>query len=321
MARTKTTETSSITAAQLADGDQFTVVDVSDTTMSSTGTNKKLAKSELFDAFVPGTNWDEAVAGNSWVAGPRSTVTTIPVAAFYPTQANTVMALDVIPNGSPSTGPGGYAWIDVCDTDVMDNNDGTGVARVGIGSDYVRISSRAYGKTSLPLRLEVGDNVMGGGTGYLDILDKDGTTALTGTLRVHPTAPASYGGSLNVGAAAAGKALVIRAASAATGNLIETQDSSTVANFAVTASGKVATSAVLDATNGDQLITLVGGSSKCVTLGSAALTGITGNRVIAIPNAVSVPSGNATGGGVLYAEAGALKWRGSSGTITTLGAA
>jgi hypothetical protein len=50
VARTKTTETSSITAAQLADGDLIPVIDVSDTTMSSTGTNKKLAKSQLAEA-------------------------------------------------------------------------------------------------------------------------------------------------------------------------------------------------------------------------------------------------------------------------------
>lgn len=40
-----------------------------------------------------------------------------------------------------------------------------------------------------------------------------------------------------------------------------------------------------------------------------------------IANSVGVPSNNPTGGGVLYVESGALKYRGSSGTITTLGAA
>jgi len=50
VARTKTTEMSTITAAQLADGDWVPVIDVSDTTMSSTGTNKKLAKSQLAEA-------------------------------------------------------------------------------------------------------------------------------------------------------------------------------------------------------------------------------------------------------------------------------
>lgn len=46
-----------------------------------------------------------------------------------------------------------------------------------------------------------------------------------------------------------------------------------------------------------------------------------GQRVIGIANAATVPSTNPTGGGVIYCEAGALKYRGSSGTVTQLGAA
>jgi hypothetical protein len=43
-----------------------------------------------------------------------------------------------------------------------------------------------------------------------------------------------------------------------------------------------------------------------------------GFKVIGISNATTVPSTNPSGGGVLYVEAGALKYRGSSGTITTI---
>jgi hypothetical protein len=43
-----------------------------------------------------------------------------------------------------------------------------------------------------------------------------------------------------------------------------------------------------------------------------------GERVMAIPNATTVPTTNPTGGGILYVEGGALKWRGSSGTVTTI---
>lgn len=43
-----------------------------------------------------------------------------------------------------------------------------------------------------------------------------------------------------------------------------------------------------------------------------------GVKVIAVPDATTVPSTNPSGGGVLYSEAGALKWRGSSGTVTTI---
>jgi hypothetical protein len=46
-----------------------------------------------------------------------------------------------------------------------------------------------------------------------------------------------------------------------------------------------------------------------------------GVGVIAIGNANTTPSGTPSGGGVLYVESGALKYKGSSGTVTTLGVA
>lgn len=46
-----------------------------------------------------------------------------------------------------------------------------------------------------------------------------------------------------------------------------------------------------------------------------------GKGVIGIANADTVPGSNPTGGGVLYAEGGALKWRGSGGLVTTIAAA
>jgi len=52
--------------------------------------------------------------------------------------------------------------------------------------------------------------------------------------------------------------------------------------------------------------------------GGAGLGGTTG--VISIGNATA-PASNPTGGGILYVEAGALKYRGSSGTVTTIAAA
>ena len=42
---------------------------------------------------------------------------------------------------------------------------------------------------------------------------------------------------------------------------------------------------------------------------------------VLLSNLTTAPSTNPVGGGVLYAEAGALKWRGSSGTVTTIAAA
>lgn len=47
----------------------------------------------------------------------------------------------------------------------------------------------------------------------------------------------------------------------------------------------------------------------------------TGDGVTYVANATTVPTASATGGGILYATAGALTYRGSGGTVTTLGAA
>jgi hypothetical protein len=43
-----------------------------------------------------------------------------------------------------------------------------------------------------------------------------------------------------------------------------------------------------------------------------------GGGVIRIANCTTAPTTNPSLGGILYAEAGALKWRGSSGTVTTI---
>lgn len=54
-------------------------------------------------------------------------------------------------------------------------------------------------------------------------------------------------------------------------------------------------------------------------LGGSSFGG--GVLVTFLANATTVPTSNPTGGGILYVESGALKYRGSSGTITTLGVA
>lgn len=46
-----------------------------------------------------------------------------------------------------------------------------------------------------------------------------------------------------------------------------------------------------------------------------------GAGVIFILNATTLPTSNPTGGGILYVDAGALKYRGSAGTITTIAVA
>lgn len=60
----------------------------------------------------------------------------------------------------------------------------------------------------------------------------------------------------------------------------------------------------------------------CANNGNMAVFGTgsfgSGDKVIFIGNVATAPTTNPTGGGILYVEAGALKFRGSSGTVTTI---
>lgn len=71
-----------------------------------------------------------------------------------------------------------------------------------------------------------------------------------------------------------------------------------------------------------------GGATVRMTLSGAGMLGLGGTSygngtgaVMFMANATANPSTNPTGGGVLYVDAGALKYRGSSGTVTTIAAA
>ena len=78
---------------------------------------------------------------------------------------------------------------------------------------------------------------------------------------------------------------------------------------------------VQNATAASQTVTLnaVVNTPYSLAVGGAGSFG-SGVGVLSVANAGTVPTTNPSGGGVLYSEGGALKWRGSSGTITTLAA-
>lgn len=60
-------------------------------------------------------------------------------------------------------------------------------------------------------------------------------------------------------------------------------------------------------------------TGPAVQIGSTASTQVGGGtNCLGLGNASVVPTTNPSGGGVMYAEAGALKWRGSNGTVTTI---
>jgi hypothetical protein len=75
--------------------------------------------------------------------------------------------------------------------------------------------------------------------------------------------------------------------------------------------------------SGLQQIRLQSGFLRYYDAGYSAdpLFEVSNRGTICLQNTGSVPGSNPASGGYLYAEGGALKWRGSSGTVTTIAAA
>lgn len=63
------------------------------------------------------------------------------------------------------------------------------------------------------------------------------------------------------------------------------------------------------------------GNASGLQLFSSSLSFGGGSGVLGVANATTTPTTNPSGGGILYADSGAGKWRGSSGTVTTFGPA
>jgi len=99
--------------------------------------------------------------------------------------------------------------------------------------------------------------------------------------------------------------LIVKGMASQSGSLQEWQDGAGVTQTRLSGAGSLFLGATLQASIG-------------------AINGLGDNGVgtrVSIANITTAPSTNPTGGGILYAEGGALKWRGSSGTVTTIAAA
>jgi hypothetical protein len=102
---------------------------------------------------------------------------------------------------------------------------------------------------------------------------------------------------------------LILGAAGTTQPIFQVKNSGGTATFEVGTSGAVVFRAVSFYTNSLQL-----GSTSSDLGGSAG-------AVIGMKNVTTAPTTNPTGGGILFVEAGALKFRGSGGTVTTIAAA
>jgi hypothetical protein len=117
---------------------------------------------------------------------------------------------------------------------------------------------------------------------------------------------------------AANVGAVIRGAASQSADLLQFQTSAGGVLTGFRSSGVPYLSAI-QGTDLSTAIIFGGGRSVALATGTGSFGG--GAAVVMIGNATTVPTSNPTGGGILYAEGGALKWRGSSGTITTIAVA
>ena len=89
--------------------------------------------------FADGITVD--TSAREFLFAARQAVTAFPVPYVRPETDDTVIALDVMPKGTPAPygSRGLLAWIDVCDSDVEDGTAVTAAARLGIADDHVEI--------------------------------------------------------------------------------------------------------------------------------------------------------------------------------------
>lgn len=133
----------------------------------------------------------------------------------------------------------------------------------------------------------IGSNAIVGASNSLVL---GGTGAAAVQVAINRTIPGAQL-DINIGAAAT-KGLIVQGAASQSANLQEWQNSS---------------AAVLGE---------VGPTGNLAVGGAGSYGG--GDKVVFLKDAATVPSTNPTGGGVLYSEGGALKWRSSAGTVTTI---
>lgn len=88
-----------------------------------------------------------------WSLTQRASYSSTPVAVFRPTPPNYVMAVDVMPNGSPGDAGNGVVWQDWCLEDCFNYNSETvHVIHVAPHPTFMEISSQVYnGSNPLPL--------------------------------------------------------------------------------------------------------------------------------------------------------------------------
>jgi hypothetical protein len=117
-------------------------------------------------------------------------VDTFAVPSFRPTTANSVLAFDLMPNGTPTAVNGYLTWSDICDTDIL-NAAGSQVVdclHLAAGTSAMYIGSLGFSKTPEPLIFVAG---VWPGTQAMEV-------TAAGKIGIGAVAPYSNGGLLDI---------------------------------------------------------------------------------------------------------------------------
>jgi len=109
--------------------------------------------------------------------------------------------------------------------------------------------------------------------------------------------------------------LLVKGATSQASDYLQIQNSAGTVVSRINVGGQIQASTIAS-TDGASAITLAG--TRSIQVGSATADVAGGQGVIGITNRQAAPSGNPTTGGVLFAESGALKYLGTSGSAATI---
>jgi hypothetical protein len=286
MADSKITALTALTAADPVN-DVFPIVDVSDTTMAASGTTKKISVNNILGASGTATLASATITGALTIGG----ATSFPASVINTSGGNPVFT----PTASTLFLYSGSAFLSIRNqgnTQEIFNLTPAGVYTFGDGAGGTRMTINSTGLGiggSVTNKLTVNNTAATGAVSFLST----GTTTAYNLGQFSNTGGSLYFGVDN----SAGSAI---SGATAYGSVIGSSNST---NLHLITNNTVR--ATVD-TSGNLLVGL-------------ATAGTTAAKTIQIANGTA-PTANVTGG-QLYVESGALKFRGSSGTITTIAAA